>query len=100
MWKVALYISHNNVMFLAIFVLERRRVKSPATNNKEWLKLDEDVDNYLESISKDSVDQKLQTTCTIITNMGAERFSVEERQGDSKQSSTGVNPRSVSWDNS
>ncbi|XDV27663.1 hypothetical protein PO909_031163 [Leuciscus waleckii] len=62
---------------------EHRRVKWPAANNKEWLKLDEDVDKCLESISKGSVDQKLQTMCTIIMNMGAERFGVEERRGDS-----------------
>ncbi|KAK0152038.1 hypothetical protein N1851_006609 [Merluccius polli] len=60
-----------------------RRVKWPAANNKEWLKLDEDVDKCLESISKGSVDQKLQTMCTIIMKMGAERFGVEERRGDS-----------------
>lgn len=61
---------------------EHRRVKWPGANNKEWLKLDEDVDKCLESISKGSVDQKLQTMCTIIMNMGAERFGVEERRGD------------------
>ncbi|RXN22987.1 reverse transcriptase [Labeo rohita] len=59
---------------------QHRRVKWPAANNKEWLKLDEDVDKCLESISKGSVDQKLQTMCTIILNMGAERFGVEERR--------------------
>ncbi|RXN38269.1 reverse transcriptase [Labeo rohita] len=62
---------------------EHRRVKWPAANNKEWLKLDENVDKCLESISKGSVDQKLQTMCTIVLNMGAERFGVEERRGDS-----------------
>ncbi len=51
----------------------------PATNNKEWLKLDEDVDKCLEAISKGNVHQKLQTMCTIIMNMEAERFGVEEQ---------------------
>lgn len=48
---------------------EHRRVKWPAANSKEWLKLDEDADKCLESISKGSVDQKLQIMCTIIMNM-------------------------------
>lgn len=58
-------------------------MKWPAANDKDWLMLDEDVDKRLESISKGSVDQKLQTMCAIIINMGAQRFGVEER-GDSK----------------
>lgn len=63
--------------------LGHHRMKWPAANDKDWLKLDEDVDKCLESISKGSVDQKLQTMCTIIINMGAQWFGVEER-GDSK----------------
>ncbi|KAL1258987.1 hypothetical protein QQF64_009564 [Cirrhinus molitorella] len=52
---------------------EQQRVMWPAANNKEWVKLDEDVDECLEVISKGNVDQKLQTMRTIIMNMGAER---------------------------
>lgn len=61
---------------------EHRRVKWPAANNKEWLELDEDVNKCLESISSGSVEQKLQTMCTIIMNMGVEWFGVMERRGD------------------
>lgn len=63
--------------------MEHRRVKWPAANNKEWLKQGENVEKCLEAISKGNVDQKLQTMCSIIMNMGAERFCVEERQGAS-----------------
>lgn len=60
--------------------LEHCWVKWPVANSNEWLKLDEDADKCLESISKGSVDQKLPIMCTIIMNMGAERFGIEERR--------------------
>ncbi|XP_061896833.1 uncharacterized protein LOC133645919 [Entelurus aequoreus] len=60
---------------------EHRRVKWPVANSKEWTKLDEDVDEALESISKGDADQKLQTMCSLIISIGGERFGVEQKQG-------------------
>lgn len=62
---------------------ERRRVKWPVANSKEWTKLEEDVDKILETISKGNVDQKLQTMCSLIMNIGAERFGEEQKRGAS-----------------
>ena len=42
-------------------ISEHRRVKWPVANSKEWTKLDEDVDQSLEAISKGDADQKLRT---------------------------------------
>lgn len=58
---------------------EQRRVKCPATNQKERLQLYEDIDKILEATSKDDVDHKLQTMCTLIMSIGVERFGVTEK---------------------
>lgn len=58
---------------------EQSRVKWPAANNKEWLRLDEDIDKIMETTVKGNVDHKLQAMCTFITTIGAERFGVTER---------------------
>ena len=54
---------------------EQRRIKWP-TANEEWLQFDEDLNNILKTTARGSVDQKLQTMCTLIMSIGAERFRV------------------------
>ena len=56
----------------------QHRIKWP-TASEEWVHFDEDVDNILKTTSKGSVDHKLQTMCTLITSIGAERFGVIEK---------------------
>lgn len=62
---------------------EHRRVKWPAANSREWTRLDEDVDKSLEAISKGDAGHRLQTMCSLIMSIGAERFGVEQKQGAS-----------------
>ncbi|RXN24139.1 reverse transcriptase [Labeo rohita] len=58
---------------------EHRRVLWPAAHKEtEWRQFDEDVDGALEASSKGSVDQQLQTMCTFIICIGAERFGIKQ----------------------
>lgn len=64
--------------------MDHCRVKMPAANNKEWIKLDEDVDRSLEAITKGNIDQNLQIMSILIINIGAEHFGIQEDHGASQ----------------
>ncbi|XP_063050368.1 uncharacterized protein LOC134445223 [Engraulis encrasicolus] len=58
---------------------EHRRVLWPAAHKEsEWRQFDEDVDGAVEASSRGGVDQQLQTMCTFIVCIGAERFGVKQ----------------------
>lgn len=60
---------------------EQCRVKWPAANKKDWHQFNEDLDKILETTCKGNVEQKLQTMCTLIMGIGAERFGISEKRG-------------------
>ncbi len=59
--------------------MRQRRIKSPqASKTTEWQKFDKDADRMLEATGKGDVEKQLHTMTTIMVNMAAERFGVEE----------------------
>ena len=70
----------------------QQQIKWP-TDEEEWQQFDEDLDLILSTASKGNVDQKLQTMCTLITSMGAERFGVRRKK--TKDHRMGPNRREI-----
>lgn len=60
---------------------EHRRVLWPAANKgPERHQFDEDVDAALEAASWGTVDQQLQSMCTLIISIGGERFGINNQR--------------------
>ena len=60
----------------------KQKIKQPSTiATKEWKKLDEDLNNILETSLCGDVERKLTAMTTIIYTVSQERFEVEETSG-------------------
>lgn len=63
---------------------EEKRIKlvlwPTAAARKDWESFDREIDQVLESVLTGDIGRKMKAMSTIIWNMGAERFGMEQRQ--------------------